>query len=325
MTLNTVDRLPLLVVGYSRQAGIDNLLKSIDPKEVASIFLAVDGSNSENIRTSQKSIVELVTRYCDKNSIPLRVWRREDNLGVAVSIITALDWFFSEVPFGVILEDDLTLGADFFEFMRRGLVLLESDANLLMVSGDYFLGSKDSLRPAFVTNYPLIWGWATNSKNWSEIRRGILSSRRSRSLIRFNRRKNYWRVGALRALRGQVDTWDLPFADYMISENKFCLFPSANLVSNKGADSFAAHTMKEEFPLNLPTSNWHMNSDIELRTLLLDSNAVNLELDEKVYKIGFRHSFLGVFFLLRLILGFERRYLEDLRIRVDKTEIPSLN
>jgi len=323
--LNNVNKMPILVIGYSRKAGIDNLLTSIDPKEVASIHLAIDGSNSEDIRSTQKLIVELVTRYCDRNSIPLRVWLRKDNLGVAVSIITALDWFFSEVPFGVILEDDLTLGADFFEFMRRGLVLLESDANLLMVSGDYFLGSSDSLRPAFVTSYPLIWGWATNSQNWAQIRRGILSIRRLRSLIGFNRRKNYWRVGALRALRGQVDTWDLPFADYMISEKKFCLFPSANLVSNKGADTFAAHTMKEEFPLSLPTSNWYSNSKIRLRDLFLESNAVNLELDKMVYKIGFRHSFLGFFFLLRLVLGFEKSYLEDLRIRVEKTLAPNLN
>ena len=323
--MNTQIKLPILVIGYSRQAGIHNLLKSLEPTQVASIHLAIDGSNSEDIRATQKSIVELVTFYCDKNSIPLRVWLREDNLGVAVSIITALDWFFSEVPFGVILEDYLTLGDDFFEFMRRGLALLESDARLLMVSGDYFLESNDSLQPAFVTNYPLIWGWATNSKNWSEIRKGILSRRRPRSLIQFDRRKNYWRVGALRALRGQIDTWDLPFADYMISESKFCLFPSSNLISNNGADSFAAHTIKDVFPLNIPTSDWNINADIELRNLFLDSNAVNSELDKKVYRIGLRHSFLGVFFLLRMIFGYERGYLEDLRIRVEKTEIPNFN
>ena len=323
--MESVSKLPILVIGYSRKTGIANLLNSMNPMEVASIHLAIDGSDSEDIRVTQKGIVQLVTRYCDEHSIPMRVWMREENLGVAVSIITALDWFFSEVSFGVILEDDLTLGTDFFKFIRRGLESLQNDSNLLMVSGDFFLTSYDSHRPAYLTNYPLIWGWATNSQNWAQIRRGILSNRRPSSLIGFSRKKNYWRVGALRVLRGQVDTWDIAFADYMISENKFCLFPSVNLISNMGADSFAAHTMKEEFPLHLPTSNWHFNSKIELGELFLESKDVNSELDKKVYKISFRHSFLGVYYLLRIMFGLEKAYLEDLRTRVDKIFIPGIN
>jgi hypothetical protein len=317
-------KLPILIIGYSRVLGIKGLLSSIDPVEVKSVHLAIDGKKSLDLEIIQIEIINLVSQFCTDNDIPFRLWAREENLGVAVSIITALDWFFSEVPFGVVLEDDLLVGRDFFEFSRFGLEMMEAHPDILLASGDFFLKSSFSKSSAFLTNYPLIWGWTTNSKNWAQIRSGILSKRRLVSLISLNKKNNYWRVGAFRVLRGKIDTWDIPFADFMNSEKKYCLFPSKNLISNVGNDAFASHTSKQEFPLNLAISPWGLKSKIEFGDLLLECKLVNSVLDETVYKIGVRHSFLGVLYMLRCILGLENGPLENLRSRVKKTPVPKI-
>jgi hypothetical protein len=315
-------RLPLLVIGYSRESGIRNLLHSIDPDEVDSIYLALDGFKSPEVEVIQNAIVQIVSSYCLENEIPLRTWVRKENLGVAVSIITAVDWFFGEVNHGVVLEDDLLVGKDFFNFVKLGLEVLADNPDILLVSGDYFLEGTVTDASGFLSNYPLIWGWASTSKNWAQIRTGILANRNLSTLLGFDRRKNYWRVGAIRVLRGQIDTWDIPFADFMISRNKLCMFSSVNLITNTGSDAFASHTLMQQFPLNLPITPWNSILEFNLESSLASRAANNSQLDKVVYKIRFRHSILGITYLIRLLFGLEQPNLEPLATRVQRISLP---
>jgi hypothetical protein len=315
-------KLPVLLIGYSRESGIQNLLGSINPVEVASIHLALDGFKSWEVEVAQRAIIQHVSSYCSKNGIPLRTWMRNENLGVAVSIITAVDWFFAEVDHGVVLEDDLLLGRDFFKFVRHGLQCLAGNPDVLLVSGDCYLTETTTDTSGFLANYPLIWGWASTSNNWAQIRAGILADRSLSTLLGFNRRKNYWRVGAIRVLRGQVDTWDIPFADFMISHNKLCLFSSKNLITNNGNDSFASHTLNQQFPLNLPVSPWNSNLEFNLEKSLSGRAANNSQLDKTVFKIRMRHSILGITYLIRLLFGLEKSNLEPLASRVQRISLP---
>lgn len=315
----------MLLIGYSRESGIQNLLGSINPIEVASIHLALDGFKSQEVEVAQRAIIQHVSSYCSKNAIPLRTWMRNENLGVAVSIITAVDWFFAEVDHGVVLEDDLLVGVDFFKFVRHGLECLTDNPDVLLVSGDCFLTQTTTDTSGFLANYPLIWGWASTSNNWAQIRAGILADRNLSTLLGFNRRKNYWKVGAVRVLRGQVDTWDIPFADFMISRKKFCLFSSTNLITNNGNDSFASHTLNQQFPLNLPVSPWNSNLEFNLEKSLGSCEANNSHLDKVVFKIRMRHSILGITYLLRLLFGLEKANLEPLASRVQRVSPPDIS
>lgn len=315
-------RLPLLLIAYSRDAGVKNLLNSINPLDISEIYLTLDGAKSVDVALTQEEIVRTVSSYCLANSIPFHTWLREDNLGVAVSIISSIDWFFKHVNSGVIAEDDLLLGNSFFDFMRMGLDFIDKNPDVLLVSGDCFLEESSSNFKAYLTNYPLIWGWGTTSFNWIKIREGILSSRKCDTSFSLNKRLNFWKVGAARVHRGQIDTWDIPFVDFMLSQNKFCLFPSVNLVTNNGYDSYATHTFGEEFPLNLPVHEWNSSSRINLEPLYELCEEVNSQLDRRVFKIRIRHSILGIIFIIRKFFGLESPKLQPLLNRIRMVSIP---
>lgn len=316
------EKFPLLIIGYSRESGIKDLLNSITPSHVESIYLTLDGYKSEEISLVQEKIIMHISLYCQKNSIPLYTWIRDRNLGVAVSIISAVDWFFSRVTSGIILEDDLLLGDNFFDFMSHGLAFLEDNPEVLLVSGDCFLLDVSEQNTAFLTNYPLIWGWGTTSRNWNQIRAGILADRKLSLPISLKKRRNFWKVGAVRVIRGQIDTWDIPVADFMLTQDKFCLFPSVNLVTNNGNDSFAIHTSKQGFPLNLPAHNWRFHSSFSFKDLSSGCEKNNRQLDKNVFKIKRRHSFLGIIFLVRRILGLEKSMYAPLAPRLNGVSIP---
>ena len=291
-----MSRVSCLLIAFSRLEGVSRLLTSLKPSEIGTIYLAIDGPTSDEIRDTQVQIVETVDSYCTDNGIGLVIWQRDQNLGVARSIISALDWFFEHEEFGIVLEDDLFVGEDFVKFVIDNRNLLDSDNEVLLISGDQFDQMSQLETSRSWTTYPLIWGWATSKKKWQIIRHGILHSKTHLLRKPLNKVENFWRVGTLRVRSGQIDTWDIPLVYFMLQNRKLCLTPDKNLISNMGNDRFASHTEGGAFPLNLPTERL-LNSKTPSPPNTIDVRKYNSFLERNVFHIRSRHSFLYIFFL----------------------------
>jgi hypothetical protein len=313
-----MSRVPCLVIAFSRLDGIERLLSSINPAEIEVLYVAIDGPTSTEVANTQKQIVRLVNSYCASNSIRLAVWQRDENLGVAVAIITALDWFFAHEDFGIILEDDLIIGEDFIKFALDNRSRLDSD-DVFLISGDQFDQNRQLGVGKNWTTYPLIWGWATSKRKWKEMRHGILYAKPRLVRRPFSKVENFWRVGTLRVRSREVDTWDIPLVYFMLQNDKLCLTPNKNLISNLGNDQFASHTESDAFPLNLPTEILDL-SDVVTTPRSNEIRAYNSFLEKKVFKVKGKHAFLYVFFLLSL-LGRTRNW-KTLAQDVSEIEIP---
>ncbi len=312
---------PCLVIAFSRTQGIEALLSSLNPSQISELFVAIDGPTTPAVESIQIEIREIVRLYALKHGITLKVWQREKNLGVARGIITAVDWFFSHVDYGVVLEDDLQVGQDFLNFAAHNRFLLDSVDNLLMISGNQFHQDIAIARELNWTNYPLIWGWATTRIKWSEIRTGILDSELHLKSNFFDKRINFWRVGTLRVRSLEVDTWDIPLANYMLNSGKLCLTPTVNLVSNRGTDHFAVHTSSYGFPLNLPVATLDSLAVKKLPNLR-DIMFLNNLMEKSVFKIRLRHSLIYFYYLI-LNLFHPRKNFQGLSEEIAKIEIPS--
>jgi hypothetical protein len=290
-----MSRVPCLVIAFSRLVGVERLLSSINPAEIEVLYVAIDGPTSTEVNATQNQIIRLVDSFCASNSIRLEVWQRDVNLGVAVAIITALDWFFAHEDFGVILEDDLIIGEDFIKFALENKCQLDND-EVLLISGDQFHQSGELAIGKNWTAYPLIWGWATSQSKWKEMRHGILHAQPRLFRRPFSKVENFWRVGTLRVRSRQIDTWDIPLVYFMLQNRKLCLTPDKNLISNLGNDQFASHTEEGAFPLNLPIERL-LNSKTPLPPNINDVRKYNSFLERNVFHIRSRHSFLYIFFL----------------------------
>ena len=291
-----MSRVSCLVIAFSRLEGVERLLNSINPSEVETLYIAIDGPTSDEIRTTQVQIVKLIDSYCKRNSIRLVVWQRDENLGVAAAIISAIDWFFTHEDFGIVLEDDLVVGEDFVSFVRQNKYQLESD-DVLLISGDQFDQFGQLAVSRSWTNYPLIWGWATSRKKWKEMRHGIVDAKPHLYRKPFSKVENFWRVGTLRVRSREIDTWDIPLVYFMLQNRKLCLTPMRNLISNLGNDQFASHTEEDAFPLNLPIQRLS-SSEIVLAPNGDDIRLYNSFLEMKVFQVRARHSFLYLYFVI---------------------------
>lgn len=284
-------KIPCLIIAYSRLSGIKTLLSSLPFQKISCIYLAIDGPENAEVQLIQDQIRKYVFSIAHRNKIELRLWQRDKNLGIAVSIISAVDWFFSKENFGVILEDDLVTSEDFFDFVIENSDSIIKIPEIMMISGNQFLVNTkpDNI---YITHYPQIWGWGTCRAKWKFLRSGLLEDV---VYQRFNCRKsvfNFWNIGSKRVHDGLHDTWDIPLARFMKFNSKICIIPNNNLVTNLGFDSFAKNTRSLDFPLGVDrvkmlNVNLNLTGDKLKTAVILDEF-----LEKRVFKISIRHYFL---------------------------------
>jgi hypothetical protein len=276
---------PVLIVGYKRYENILKLLTDSHSAGVKRIYLALDGV-AHGPDVERESFLAKLDALSQRSGINVTKWIRQNNLGPAVSVITAIDWFFSHEDSGVILEDDLVLGANALLFFEMGLSLYRDNPRVAVIAGSNFW----TLQPGVSewASFPITWGWATWKDRWFELRNVFFSLGPSSTKVGKLNERFFWWVGLYRCLSGEQDAWDIPFASYFRSLNKVCVFPPVNLISNIGVDVFAGNTHEKKWPLFHPVSD-------------------DIQLDESFFSEEFSHEFCLDPLILRQIYGVSNR------------------
>jgi hypothetical protein len=315
--------LAALIIGYSRPAGILNLLKSLTLNGVTRIYISIDGPKNARDIKNQQIIQKVIAAYYNDESIQIKVLKQEINLGIAVAVIGAIDWFFSQEDYGLILEDDLLISPDFLNFANLCLEEYSNEPNVWMISGSQLLSGLSSKSETIWVNYPMIWGWATWANKWKEMRSSLIEDKKTTFSQSFTYRYPYWKVGAERVLSGKVDTWDTPLAFEFRVQNKFCILPPLNLVSNIGFDEMASHTTKMEHGVGTPIENVKKQIILTLDPEIKQVKKFNLNLESRIFNIRFRHLFLPYIAFLFDNFKFPKRTRKDfLRERLNLFKVP---
>ena len=313
---------PVLLISYSRPQGLEKLLLKCQKNLVSRIYIAIDGPrNSRDVNNQieiRKVIDTFILRYPE---ISVQKWFRESNLGVGVSVISALDWFFENEPVGHVLEDDLEPTDSFFSFSREALERFESDSRVWMISGTQILSQLNSVEYSRESHYPMIWGWSSWRESWFQMRHSLLSEKKFRYFGRGVCENNYWAVGGKRVLDGQVDTWDTALAGEFQINQKICLIPPINLVANLGNDDVAAHTSVDGSTVFV--KGYEFTGDLAFEAALNSKKDLRYdsELREKIFKLGAKHYLLPVMYKVQRILVVKNRG-ESLLSRLAKVRVP---
>jgi hypothetical protein len=282
--------LPALIITFRRLDGVQRLMRSLQEAGVVRIFLTIDGPRTSEDIEIQNSIEDWATDFARDFNLEFSCLRRNANLGVGKGILSSLDWFFSQVDFGLVLEDDLEISQDLVVFTRQCRDDFALNEDLWMISGDQFFPEDFQSSQLAICNYPLVWGWATWSDKWHEMRLAIAKKQSYRFRYLFSPIYSFWWTGTKRVELGLVDTWDIPLAFEMRRKGKLTVSPPVNLVRNLGFDEFASHTTRNLFPMNLPVSSFQ---SVLSNVPLIDHEQIlfrlNKKLEKSVFKIRLRH------------------------------------
>lgn len=284
--------LAVLIIGYSRPTGITNLINSLIINGITRVYLSLDGPRNTRDVENQAIIQNEINKFSENNKIQIRVLKQQLNLGIAVAVIGAIDWFFSQEDCGLILEDDLVIGSEFILFANSCLNKYSNIPDVWMISGSQLISNFSSKSETIWSNYPMIWGWATWAQKWKEMRSYLIRDKKTTFFQTLNYRYLYWKIGAKRVLSGKVDTWDTPLAFEFKVQAKFCILPPLNLVSNIGFDEMASHTTSRVNGVGTPIQKNNKQITLTSNPDINQVHEYNKKLESDIFRIRFKHLFL---------------------------------
>lgn len=281
--------LSVLLLTFERHENLLEILNTCKAAGINKIYVSQDGPRqfpNDFQKKSHKHVRDIIETFSRQNSEYIYFLPRKINRGCAANVVSSCDWVFSKENRLLVIEDDCLPSYDFFEFCDASILQMERSDVAWLACGTQFIQSESNQDSWILSDYPLIWGWATTKKNWKEIseslKNGLISVTRNPKLKEPD--KSYWRAGARRASYGFTDVWDTLLVYKMLMANKKAILPIENLVQNVGTDLHATHTKNDlgGKPMNLGV----FASPLSTPKL---SNFHNARLRKDFYKIKPRH------------------------------------
>lgn len=237
---------PILFLIFNRPEETKLVFEQIRKAKPKYLFVAADGPRIEKedereLCNQTRAILEGVDWNCE-----LKTLYRDENLGCGLAVYGAINWFFEHVESGIILEDDCLPQFGFFQYCSTLLSKYADTEQVKMISGcNYLLGLYSIRASYYFSRIPIIWGWATWKRAWSQMNYNmynyydkVLSFHKSANAF-----KHHWEP--LYNNPDTLDTWDFQWFFSIYEQDGIVIHPKYNLIRNIGFDfQKATHTVK---------------------------------------------------------------------------------
>jgi hypothetical protein len=245
---------PVLFLIFNRPETTKRVFEVIREAKPPMLFVAADGPRPERMGEAEqcmeaRKIIEQVDWNCDVKTL-----YRQENLGCKRAIRSAIDWFFTYVEEGIILEDDCLADVSFFSFSTLMLERYRQIERIKIISGtNFFLGKYDNHNDYYFSKFMAIWGWAAWKRSWQEINFSVKELDSSfvtnlNTSFKNDRFKNWLRNMVQSTLEGKIDAWSPYLVHSFILNDGMALSAFRNLISNIGYNGTNMSNVRSDHP-----------------------------------------------------------------------------
>lgn len=164
------EKIPVLFLIFNRKDIIVEAMNAIKKYQPAKIYIAADGprknkvGESEACNNTRQATLDMIDWDCE-----IKTLFRDENLGCAKAVNGALNWFFDNEEYGIIIEDDVVVGKDFFKFCEVLLPRYKNDSRIMEISAMNYGSRKDNQVSYVYSQCFHCWGWATWKRAWKRM------------------------------------------------------------------------------------------------------------------------------------------------------------
>ena len=281
MSEDKFEKTPVLLITYKRSNNTKELLDILIENKIKHIFIYNNGPISDQDLAESNKTREVVKKYSNKYP-NIKTLYKNKNTGLKYNIPEGINWVFEYFNRVIVLEDDCFPSSSFFKFCDQLLEKYEFDFTVGQISGSNFLNFKKFKRKDnysyFFSRIINCWGWATwksrwvnvhdvEMKKWPEIYKNNLLS----DFFKIPKNTKYFNKVFNNNFKNGI-LWDRAWFLTNIINNRLTIFPSKNLISNRGYDQFKSgpnpnkwNSLELEnlnFPLTHP-NNIFFDSDVD--------------------------------------------------------------
>lgn len=308
---------PIALFVYNRPEHTKRTIDSLsnnDYAEQSELFVFCDGpkpnTNMDKIR-EVRSIVKQATGF--KKVI---VYEKENNVGLAKSIISGVTELVTKHGKIIVLEDDMITSKYFLTYLNHGLEYYENLNQVVSIHA-YRLPFTAKTPETYFLRGADCWGWATWKRGWDLFEvdgQKLLDKLISEKLIyQFDLQGSYPYTQMLKdQIAGKNDSWAIRWYASTFLQNKLTLYPARSLVFNIGLDASGTHCeVTNEYDVDLSSI------PIRIETIQIEENVYIRNL----YRDYFRK--LSQSDLRTRIFGRLKQLLERIKTRIwpDKSNL----
>lgn len=232
---------PVLLFVYNRPAHLKRAVESLVRNPLADeseLFVFSDAARTPE----DEENVAYVRRYVHaiEGFKKVTVIEREENWGLARSIIDGVTHLVNEYGRVIVLEDDLVVAPYFLQFMNDALEMYKDEPKVGHIQACDF--TKDpSLPETFLIKWTGSWGWATWDRAWKHFNpdgKALLQELADRHLtyaFDFNGKYGYTRM-LRRQIEGKNNSWAIRWNASLFLKDILSLNVGRSLVQNEGFD-----------------------------------------------------------------------------------------
>lgn len=232
---------PILITAFNRPDRLRRLIDSLAPISPSIVRISIDGPRGERDIagvTETRTVARSIPWECD-----VQVLDREENVGIARAIPEAVTWVLTEFDRVFVIEDDVTLGPQAYDFVARGLDLWSDDPRIYSISA-YNMVPPEHLTspeaPARLSRVMSSYAWGTWRDRW-EVFDPEMSWFQKQSVASLTHLLGS-RIAALRwrqhhrmVTSGLVDSWAYRWVMSTWAHGGFSVIPNRNLVEYHGS------------------------------------------------------------------------------------------
>ena len=245
---------PILIITFNRPSHTRKVLEAIMQQNPEVLYVFQDGPrakvlSSDLVKCNEvRGVIEELTKG---TQVRLSTMFSDKNLGCGPGPMTALDWFFSENEYGIILEDDAVPHPDFFPYCEELLLKYKDDHEVRAIGsmhldtttygdGSYYFSMMNRTFCAWAT-------WARAWKDFDLYHRNVTRKQFNRCLKAYGcglRMREYWcdRLAEVQKDAYHNSSWDQQFWMSIWLHHGKGIMPNVNLSTNIGFGGGATHT-----------------------------------------------------------------------------------
>lgn len=237
-----VYNVPILIIIFNRPVLTQKLFDTLKILKPGNLYIASDApreTHADDIVKCQDSrdIFENIDWECS-----VKKKYNTSNLGCDTSIREALNWFFGEVQYGIVLEDDCIPNQSFFTYCNVVLERHKDDKDIALVCGtNHYDNVISKNTDYFTSDLMYTWGWASWSRFVMQIQWGTkITEMEAHDLLNQhfdNKEYIHFYKGIINYFNSQsikTKPWDIEFFIFILRNNLLTLIPSRNMVKNLG-------------------------------------------------------------------------------------------
>ncbi|MDN3655874.1 sugar transferase [Ferruginibacter paludis] len=244
---------PIVLFVYNRPLHTQQTLEALAVNELAAesvLYIFADGikpnATDKDIEKVEKTRQVIRNKNWCKE---VHIIERDNNIGLAASVISGVTEIVNKFGRVIVLEDDLVTGSGFLRFMNDALEQYENEERVWQVSGYFFpLKNIRSSSSSFFLTFASSWGWATWQRAWKHfdpLSEGYSRLKTEKELAyHFDINGSYPYTAMLLNQMEQknIDSWAIRWWWSIFIHNALTLFPDKSLVNNIGYDEEGTHT-----------------------------------------------------------------------------------